>query len=79
MLIDSGKVAIIGAAETDELGSAPNLSAIQHRNAARNAILDAVREGQIDGTPRPRLRSRSRTTRASPSYVDGTSLGGSHT
>jgi acetyl-CoA acetyltransferase len=74
------KVAIIGAAETDELGVIPNVSAIQlHANAARKAILDAgLSKDQIDGI----ASTTSPVAIADylgivPSYVDGTSLGGS--
>ena len=73
------KVAIIGAAETDELGVVPNVSAIQlHANAARNAILDAgISRDQIDGI----ASTTSPVAIADylgivPSYIDGTSLGG---
>jgi acetyl-CoA acetyltransferase len=74
------KVAIIGAAETDELGVIPHMSAIQlHANAARNAIRDAgLTKDQIDGI----ASTMSPVAIADylgivPSYVDGTSLGGS--
>ena len=74
------KVAIIGAAETDELGVIPHMSAIQlHANAARNAIRDAgLTKDQIDGI----ASTMSPVAVADylgivPSYVDGTSLGGS--
>jgi acetyl-CoA acetyltransferase len=74
------KVAIIGAAETDELGVIPNKSATQlHAEAARKAILDAgLKKDDIDG-----IASTTSPVQIAdylgivPSYVDGTSLGGS--
>src|SRR5689334_7740295 len=74
------KVAIIGAAETDELGVIPNKSATQlHAEAGRKAILDAgLKKDDIDG-----IASTTSPVQIAdylgivPSYVDGTSLGGS--
>ena len=75
------KVAIIGAAETDTVGVIPGMSQIQlHANAARNAMLDAgIDKNQIDGIA---VAGDSPVAVADylgivPSYVDGTSVGGS--
>jgi acetyl-CoA acetyltransferase len=75
------KVAIIGAAETDELGVIPSMSALQlAANASRNAILDAgLSKDDIDGVA---SASASPVALADylgivPSYIDGTSVGGS--
>ena len=46
-----GQIAIVGAAETTELGRIPHLSTIGlHADAARNAIADAgLKPSDIDG------------------------------
>ncbi len=75
-----GRIAIIGAAETTELGRIPHLSAIGlHADAARNAIADAgIAKSDIDGIA---CAGQSPVAVAqylgiTPSYVDGTSVGG---
>jgi acetyl-CoA acetyltransferase len=75
-----GQVAIVGAAETTELGRLPGLSAIGlHADAARNAIRDCgIDPTEIDG-----IASAGQSPVAvaqylgiTPRYVDGTSVGG---
>jgi len=75
------KVAIIGAAETDTVGVIPNLTQLGlHAQGARNAIRDCgIDKSQIDG-----LACAGESVVAvadyldiQPSYVDGTSIGGS--
>ncbi|HEY8490745.1 MAG TPA: thiolase [Dehalococcoidia bacterium] len=75
-----GKIAIIGAAETDTVGVIPDKSAIQlHAEAALNAIADAgITKDQIDGVA---CAGQSPVAVAhylgiTPTYVDGTSVGG---
>ena len=75
-----GRIAIIGAAETSELGRIPHLSAIGlHADAARNAIADSgIDKSEIDGIA---CAGQSPVAVAqylgiTPSYVDGTSVGG---
>jgi len=76
----SGKVAIVGAAETTRLGVIPDMSAIAlHADAARNAIADAgLTNGDIDGVA---CAGQSPVAVAhylgiTPRYLDGTSVGG---
>jgi acetyl-CoA acetyltransferase len=73
-------VAIVGAAETTELGKIPGLSQIQlHADAALNTLADAGLElKDIDGLA---TAGESPTTVAHylgivPSWVDGTAVGG---
>src|ERR1700756_372188 len=74
------QVAIVGAAETTELGVIPNMSQIQlHADAALNAIADAgLKLSDIDGfataveTPQQICHYLGIT----PTWVDGTSVGG---
>lgn len=75
-----GQVAVVGAAETTELGVIPNVSQIQlHADAALNAIADAdLKLSDIDGiataveTPQQIAHYLGLT----PTWVDGTSVGG---
>lgn len=74
------QVAIIGAAETTELGIIPDLSALGlHADAARNAIADCgIAKDDIDGVA---CAGQSPVAVAhylgiTPTYVDGTSVGG---
>jgi acetyl-CoA acetyltransferase len=74
------QVAIVGAAETTELGTIPHLSTIElHADAARNAIADCgIDPKQIDGVA---CAGQSPVAVAqylgiTPRYVDGTSVGG---
>ncbi len=75
------KIAIIGAAETDVVGSIPDVTQLGlHGQAARNAIRDAgIDKSQIDG-----LACAGESVVAvadyldiQPRYIDGTSVGGS--
>jgi acetyl-CoA acetyltransferase len=75
-----GKIAIVGAAETTELGRIPHLSTISlHADAARNAIADCgIDKNEIDGIA---CAGQSPVAVAqylgiTPTYVDGTSVGG---
>jgi len=75
-----GRIAIVGAAETTELGRIPHLSTIGlHADAARNAIADAGLEpSDIDGIA---CAGQSPVAVAqylgiTPTYVDGTGVGG---
>src|SRR5437016_10069448 len=73
-------VAVVGAAETTELGVIPNMSQIQlHADAALNAIADAgLKLSDSDGfataveTPQQICHYLGIT----PTWVDGTSVGG---
>src|SRR5580700_5866731 len=73
-------VAVVGAAETTEMGRIPDMSAIQlHADAALNALKDAgLKPTDIDGVATAGL---SPTELAyylciTPTYADGTSVGG---
>jgi acetyl-CoA acetyltransferase len=76
-----GTVAIVGVAESDEMGRLPHKSAMQlHAEAARNALDDAgLAKGDVDA-----LFSAGRWSSAEtadylgikPRYVDGTLVGG---
>lgn len=75
-----GSVAIIGAAETTELGEIPHTSQLElHCDAALNAMVDAgLKPADIDGVA---TAGESPTTIAhhlgiTPKYVDGTAVGG---
>jgi acetyl-CoA acetyltransferase len=75
-----GQIAIIGAAETTELGRIPHLSTIGlHADAARNAIRDCgIDKSEIDGIA---CAGQSPVAVAqylgiTPTYVDGTGVGG---
>ena len=74
------QVAIVGAAETTELGVIPHLSSIElHADAARNAIADCgIALSDIDGVA---CAGQSPVAVAqylgiTPRYLDGTSVGG---
>jgi acetyl-CoA acetyltransferase len=73
-------VAIVGAAETTELGSIPDMAQIElHCDAALNAMADAgLKPSDIDGVA---TAGESPTSIAyhlgiTPKYVDGTAVGG---
>lgn len=75
-----GQVAVVGAAETTELGVIPNKGSLQlHAEAARNAIADCgIDKSEIDGVA---CAGQSPVAIAqylgiTPSFVDGTSVGG---
>jgi acetyl-CoA acetyltransferase len=73
-------VAVVGAAETTELGVIPNMSQIQlHADAALNAIADAgLRLSDIDGiaTAVETPQQIAHYLGIKPTWVDGTSVGG---
>ena len=73
-------VAIVGAAETTELGKIPHLSQIQlHADAALNALADAgLRAKDIDGvaTAGESPVAIAHYLGIAPSWVDGSSVGG---
>ena len=74
------QVAIVGAAETTELGNIPGMSSIElHADSARNAIADCgIDPARIDGVA---CAGQSPVAVAqylgiTPRYLDGTSVGG---
>src|SRR5262245_45654297 len=73
-------VAIVGAAETTELGSIPHMSQLElHCDAALNAMADAgLRAADIDGiaTAGDNPTNVAHHLGITPRYVDGTSVGG---
>ena len=73
-------VAVVGAAETTELGVIPNVSQIQlHADAALNAIADAgLKLSDIDGfaTAVESPQQVCHYLGIKPTWVDGTSVGG---
>lgn len=75
-----GSVAIVGAAETTELGVIPGLSQIQlHADAALNALKDAgLSPKDIDGvaTAGESPVSIAHYLGIKPTYIDGTGVGG---
>ena len=76
----SGRVAVVGAAETTELGRLPHISQIQlHADAALNALDDAgLTVADIDGfaTAGERPTDVAHYLGITPHWVDGTSVGG---
>ncbi|MFL6792402.1 MAG: thiolase, partial [Bradyrhizobium sp.] len=74
------QVAVVGAAETTELGVIPNVSQIQlHADAALNAIADAgLKLSDIDGiaTAVETPQQIAHYLGITPTWVDGTSVGG---
>ena len=76
----SSSVAIVGAAETTELGVIPDVSQIQlHADAALNAMADAgLRPQDIDGvaTAGESVTAIAYYLGITPNWVDGTSVGG---
>ncbi len=74
------QVAVVGAAETTELGVIPNMSQIQlHADAALNAIADAgLKLSDIDGfaTAVETPQQMAHYLGITPTWVDGTSVGG---
>jgi acetyl-CoA acetyltransferase len=75
-----GGVAIVGAAETDEIGVLANTSAIElHAQAARAALRDAgLTAADVDGvaTAGPMAMEVSHHLGVTPRWLDGTSVGG---
>ena len=77
----SGKYAIVGVAESDEMGTVPHKSALQlHAEAARNAIADAgLTKNDIDAVFSAGRVFSTETAEylgIRPRYLDGTSVGG---
>src|SRR5580765_3634507 len=74
------QVAVVGAAETTEVGVIPNVSQIQlHADAALNAIADAgLKLSDIDGfaTAVETPQQIAHYLGITPTWVDGTSVGG---
>ncbi len=75
-----GSIAIVGAAETTELGKLPDMSEIQlHADAALNTLADAgLRPRDIDGyaTAGERPTALAHYLGITPKWVDGTAVGG---
>jgi len=78
--VKPGDVAIVGAAETTQLGVIPEMSQIQlHADCARNALRDAgIKPADVDGVA---TAGESPTNVAHylgivPKWVDGTAVGG---
>ena len=73
-------VAVVGAAETTQLGKIPDLSQIQlHADAALNAMADAgITAKDIDGiaTAGSRPTDLAHYLGITPTWVDGTAVGG---
>src|SRR3989304_116451 len=80
----SGRVAIAGADESDEIGIVPHKSTLElHAEAARNALADAgIDMSEVDGVftagpdGSPSLQV-AEYRGISPKYTDGTAVGGS--
>ncbi len=76
----SRTVAIVGAAESDEIGKVPNKSALQHHaEAAYNALEDAgLSKSDVDGlfTARMSTLTIGEYLGIQPSYTDNTWVGG---
>jgi acetyl-CoA acetyltransferase len=76
-----GKVAIVGAGESDEMGKLPHKSALAlHAEGARNALADAgLTKNDVDGVWSAGLWMAAETAEymgIRPRYVDGTQIGG---
>ena len=76
-----GRVAIVGVAESDEMGKLPHKSAFAlHAEAARNALADAgLRKDDVDAVFTAGLWMASEAAEymgLRPRYVDGTQIGG---
>jgi acetyl-CoA acetyltransferase len=78
--VKPGSVAIVGAAETTEMGLIPNMSQLQlHADAALNAMADCgIGPGDIDGvaTAGESPVAVAHYLGITPTYADGTSVGG---
>jgi acetyl-CoA acetyltransferase len=77
----SGKFAIVGVAESDEMGTVPHKSALQlHAEAARNALADAgLTKNDVDAVFSAGRVFSTETAEylgIRPRYIDGTSIGG---
>ncbi|HXX46691.1 MAG TPA: thiolase, partial [Myxococcota bacterium] len=75
-----GRVAIVGAAETSELGVIPHLSQIElHADAARNALADCGLDPRdVDGvaTAGESPVAIAHYLGITPRWLDGTAVGG---
>ncbi len=76
-----GRVAIVGAGESDEMGKLPHKSAFAlHAEAARNALADAgLKLSDVDAVFSAGLWMGSETAEylgIRPRYIDGTQIGG---
>ena len=76
-----GRVAIVGVAESDEMGKLPHKSAFAlHAEAARNALADAgLAKDDVDAVFSAGLWMASETAEylgIQPRYLDGTQIGG---
>jgi acetyl-CoA acetyltransferase len=75
-----GDVAIVGAAETDEVGVQPTMSMLElHAQASLNAIRDAgLTVPDIDGiaTANPLAIEVAQHLGITPRWIDGTTIGG---
>ena len=73
-----GNIAIVGAAETERIGTLPDVSMIHlHTNAARRAIADAgIDISEIDGvaTAGPTVIELADMLGLRPRWADGTML-----
>lgn len=76
----SPSVAIVGVAESDEIGIVPHKSSLQHHaEAAHNALADAgLSKDEVDGlfTARFSTLTTAEYLGLRPSYTDGTWIGG---
>ena len=76
----TGAIAIVGAAETTDLGVVPGMAEIQlHADAALNAMRDAgLKPSDIDGvaTAATQPQAIAHYLGITPTWVDGTSVGG---
>ena len=77
----SRTVAIVGAAESDEIGNVPDKSPLQHHaEAAHNALADAgLSIGDVDGlfTAGYSTLALGEYIGVRPKYTDSTAVGGS--
>jgi acetyl-CoA acetyltransferase len=75
------KVALVGVDESDQIGICPGKTALQlHAEAARNALRDAGLDlSDVDGllTAGPSVMQLAEYLGVRPSYMDGTTVGGS--
>src|SRR5713226_6838122 len=77
----SGKVAIVGVAESDKIGTVPDKSVLQlHAEAAHNALTEAgLTTNDVDGifAAGTSPMETAEYLGITPRYMDGTSVGGS--
>ena len=77
----TGKVAVVGVAESDEIGVLPHKTALQlHAEAAQNALADAgIEPSEVDGLFAAGLSTieLAEYLGIQPTYTDGTNVGGS--